>query len=1052
MQTASSGRRRSSGAAAATSPPATTAVPDLLQQLRALGGMGQGKTYAGMAAAGRSSGTGYATGSRDGRSAFFRPAADHKARHRGTPAAGSVTPPTGARPAARFPTPGSAASPFPDDDILFQMSGLKPLRTASRLEREQQQQQQQQHARGMHRTQSAPAAEAEAAQAAAVAAAGRSPPLNRAFSFAAEPSPRRQGVPLPTAPRNTAGVIDAAGVTVPCGQQQLAGEVEDAIELELHPAGEAADPCTGSYSSAGWARPECAAHEPGCGNAAAAAAPSAAPLEEAEAAEADFDEQAGPAWSEELLNWMLSEKTGLLVEAQRAQRRQQELGAEVERLRARGAGAEKEVQRLLAERRALLDRVQRLSAAEAEASARAERLTMENDALAQELAHSQEVCREMLAARRAARDALADVSAHNCRLLAAYVEKKREAAAAAEALAAHQRESEARIRSLEAQLRAVQAGAAVGRLRSPPPSPPTHSGAASPADSCGAGEAVPCEPHPEVSQQSPPYGTSGAAGSPGLSPQQASPQPDKENQGGNWSPAGTSRRQQAGSKAAQWDEERSELLSLLERLQDQLSAHAELAASARRGSRPPQRQHATPPPSPFCQPLFDGHDEEEAGLAAAAEEDTAAEEADEAGGMPQCSGEPTAYTPATAQRSSRATSNLEASFDSASGSSGPASEEPSAEEVGAGGSSPAVAAHPVFDSPLPPESVARSGAPSPPSVRPAQSPAADEQRQGEEQTPSSRPATSAASLEEAAEEQQGQPIPRARSSAGGSQTLETFLSPPAGSSPVACAVPTSSAGLQASAQQQRLQQAEQRAAELEAELQRLRVASAAAEERAACEERRRAAEAAKAAGNSAFQAQRFEEAAAHYSAGLEAGAAGDEPTLAAVLHCNRAAAHHACGRYLDALADCYRAETLDASYARVYHRRADAFWALGAYDAAAQDLAHLLKLGAGQEVVARLADAQRRATAQEPVNHYAVLGVKPAATPGEIKSAYKRLALVFHPDKAAGAAGLGTEAAHAIFKLLSEAHRVLADAEARRHYDIAALRFKYRRFYSHAGL
>ena len=66
-------------------------------------------------------------------------------------------------------------------------------------------------------------------------------------------------------------------------------------------------------------------------------------------AEADFEEheQAGPAWSEELLNWMLSEKAGLLVKAQRAQRRQQELGAEVERLRARGAGAEREVQRLL---------------------------------------------------------------------------------------------------------------------------------------------------------------------------------------------------------------------------------------------------------------------------------------------------------------------------------------------------------------------------------------------------------------------------------------------------------------------------------------------------------------------------------------------------------------------------------------------------------------------------------------------------------------------------------------------------------------------------------
>lgn len=67
-----------------------------------------------------------------------------------------------------------------------------------------------------------------------------------------------------------------------------------------------------------------------------------------------------------------------------------------------------------------------------------------------------------------------------------------------------------------------------------------------------------------------------------------------------------------------------------------------------------------------------------------------------------------------------------------------------------------------------------------------------------------------------------------------------------------------------------------------------------------------------------------------------------------------------------------------------------------------QDLAHLLKQGAGQEVAARLADAQRRSTAQQPVNHYAVLGVKPAATPGEIKAAYKRLALVRGDARAPG--------------------------------------------------
>lgn len=115
-----------------------------------------------------------------------------------------------------------------------------------------------------------------------------------------------------------------------------------------------------------------------------------------------------------------------------------------------------------------------------------------------------------------------------------------------------------------------------------------------------------------------------------------------------------------------------------------------------------------------------------------------------------------------------------------------------------------------------------------------------------------------------------------------------------------------------------------------------------------------------------------------------------------------------------------------------------------------------MKRGAGPDVAARLADARRRSQAQQPVNHYAVLGVPPAATPGEIRSAYRQLALKFHPDKAGGSAaagaglGLGPDAADALFRLASEAHRVLADAEQRRYHDIAALRHKYRRFYNHA--
>lgn len=109
-----------------------------------------------------------------------------------------------------------------------------------------------------------------------------------------------------------------------------------------------------------------------------------------------------------------------------------------------------------------------------------------------------------------------------------------------------------------------------------------------------------------------------------------------------------------------------------------------------------------------------------------------------------------------------------------------------------------------------------------------------------------------------------------------------------------------------------------------------------------------------------------------------------------------------------------------------------------------------MRAGGGPDVAARLADAQRRAAAGQPPNHYAVLGVKPAATPGEVRAAYRQLALRFHPDKVASAGGaLSAEAAAALFKLASEAHSVLGDAERRRQHDLAALRHKYRRYHAY---
>ena len=185
-------------------------------------------------------------------------------------------------------------------------------------------------------------------------------------------------------------------------------------------------------------------------------------------------------------------------------------------------------------------------------------------------------------------------------------------------------------------------------------------------------------------------------------------------------------------------------------------------------------------------------------------------------------------------------------------------------------------------------------------------------------------------------------------------------------------------------------------------------------------------------GNKAFKNGRYTAAVGLYSEALLVDP-GNKGTNSKLLQ-NRAMARMKIKAYSEAVSDCDQALKLDPSYTKARKTRAKALGESGDWEQAVKDLKELAESNPeepGIEKEIRSAELELKKSKRK--DYYKILGLEKDATEYDIKKAYRRLAIVHHPDK-----NPGDEAAAERFKDIGESYECLSDPEKRERYDSGA--------------
>ncbi|KAF2149937.1 small glutamine-rich tetratricopeptide repeat-containing protein A [Myriangium duriaei CBS 260.36] len=182
-------------------------------------------------------------------------------------------------------------------------------------------------------------------------------------------------------------------------------------------------------------------------------------------------------------------------------------------------------------------------------------------------------------------------------------------------------------------------------------------------------------------------------------------------------------------------------------------------------------------------------------------------------------------------------------------------------------------------------------------------------------------------------------------------------------------------------------------------------------------------------GNTHFKAGRYQDAVRVYTEALEVDPS-NKGTNSKILQ-NRALCNTKLKEWTKAIEDCDKALKLDPTYTKAKKTRAKALGESGDWEEAVRVLKDIAENNPNEPGIQKeVKQAELELKKSKRKDYYKILGVDKDAGDSEIKKAYRKLAIVHHPDK-----NPDDPQAEERFKDIGEAYETLSDPQKRQRFD-----------------